>query len=69
MTPKERELLNGMVNCYHACHANFEETVEMVGSARGLSPKEVKEILERLKQEDGDEYKALRQQLPDEFPL
>ena len=69
MTPKERELMTGMVNCYHACHANFEETVEMVGSARGLSAKEVKVILERLKQEDGDEYKALRHQLPDEFPL
>jgi len=41
----------------------------MVGSARGLSAKEVKVILERLKQEDGDEYKALRHQLPDEFPL
>lgn len=69
MNPKERELLNGMVNCFSACHANFEDTVEMVGSARQLSPAEVKEILERLKQEDGDEYKALRQKLPNDFPL
>ena len=69
MTPRELELMNGMVNCYNACHANFEETVEMVGSARGLSPEEVKGILERLKQEDGSQYKALRQKLPDEFPL
>ena len=69
MTPEERELMNGMVNCYHACHANFKETVGMVGSARGLSSEEVKEILERLKQEDSSEYKALRQKLPDDFPL
>ena len=69
MTPRELELMNGMVNCYNACHANFEETAEMVGSARGLSPEEVKEILERLKQEDGGQYKALRQELPDEFPV
>ena len=69
MTPEERELMNGMVNCYHACHANFEDTVEMVGSGRGLSSEVVKEILERLKQDDSGEYKALRQQLPDGFPL
>ena len=69
MTPKEQELMNGMVNCYRSCHANFKETIEMVGSGRGLSPEEVEEILERLKLEDGDEYKALRRQLPDEFPL
>lgn len=41
----------------------------MVGSARGLSPQEVKVILERLKDEDGEEYKTLRQRLPDDFPL
>ena len=69
MTPKERELMHGMVNCYHVCHANFEETVEMVGSARGLSAEEVKAILERLKMDGGDEYNSLRQQLPKEFPL
>lgn len=69
MTPKERELLNGMANCYHVCHANFEDTVEMVGSARSLSPEEVKAVLERLKQEDGDEYRAIRKRLPEEFPL
>jgi hypothetical protein len=69
LTPKERELMHGMVNCYHVCHANFDETVEMVGSARGLSAQEVKAILEQLKSEDGDEYNSLRQQLPNEFPL
>jgi hypothetical protein len=69
LTPKEKELLNGMVNCYNTCHANFEETVEMVGSARGLTPGEVKAILDRLRKEDGEEYRALRQRLPDNFPL
>lgn len=61
--------MNGMVNCYHTCHASFDETMEMVGSGRGLSPEEVRVILERLKQENSEEYKVLRQQLPAQFPL
>ena len=71
MTPKERELLQGMVNCYHACHASFEDTVSMVGSGRGLSPEEVKGILSRMREADvqGEEYRALRSRLPDDFPL
>jgi hypothetical protein len=69
MSPKERELLQGMVNCYNTCHANFEETVSMVGSARGLASGEVKSILERLKQAGEEEYRALRARLPDDFPL
>lgn len=69
MTPKERELLQGMVNCYHACHADFEDTVSMVGSARGLSAEEVKGILARLREADGEEYRELRSHLPDDFPL
>jgi hypothetical protein len=69
LTPKERELLQGMVNCHRVCRENFEETVRMVGSARGLTSQEVKEILERLKRADGEEYNALRSQLPDDFPL
>jgi hypothetical protein len=58
-----------MVNCYRVCRADFEDTVGMVGSARGLGPDEVKEILSRLKAADGDDYKALRRQLPEQFPL
>jgi hypothetical protein len=58
-----------MVNCYHTCHADFEGTVGMVGSARGLSPEEVKEILARLKKEGGADFKELRSRLPDAFPL
>ena len=69
MTPRERELLQGMVNCYHTCHADFEDTVGMVGSARGLNPQEVKEILARLRETGGTEYKELRTRLPDTFPL
>jgi hypothetical protein len=69
LTPKELELLHGMVNCYHVCHANFEETVEMVGSARGLSPEKVKEILGQLRQNGGEEYLELRRELPAEFPM
>ncbi len=69
LTPKERELLQGMVNCYNSCHANFEETVGMVSSARGLSSEEVKETLARLKDAGGDDYQALRGQLPNDFPL
>ena len=69
MTSRERELLQGMVNCYNACHANFEETVGMVGSGRGLTSEEVKEILRRLKEAGGEDYLALRSRLPKDFPL
>lgn len=69
MTPKERELLQGMVNCYNTCHANFEETVGMVGSGRGLAPGEVKEILSRLKAAGGEDYHTLRSRLPKDFPI
>ena len=71
MTPRERELLQGMGNCYEACHADFEDTVRMVGSGRDLSPEEVKTMLTRLKEKYGqdEEYKALRSRLPEDFPL
>ncbi len=71
MTPRERELLQGMGNCYEACHADFDDTVGMVGSARGLSPEEVKKMLGEMKEKYGemDDYKVLRSRLPKEFPL
>ncbi len=71
MTPSERELLQGMGNCYEACHADFEDTVGMVGSARGLRPDEVRKMLGEMKEKYGemDDYKALRARLPKEFPL
>jgi len=37
LTPRERELMTGMGNCYASCHEDFEHTVEMVGDARGLT--------------------------------
>ncbi len=71
MTPRERELLQGMGNCYEVCHADFEDTVSMVGSARGLSPDEVKSILREMKEKCSreEEYAKLRARLPREFPL
>ncbi len=71
MTPRERELLQGMGNCYDACHADFEDTVRMVGGARGLKPEEVKTVLSKMKERygDGEEYKTLRSRLPEDFPL
>ncbi|MDH2900661.1 MAG: hypothetical protein PXY39_06785 [archaeon] len=70
-TPKELELLQGMGNCYAACGADFEDTVSMVGNARRLEPREVKEILKRIKEAHGneDEYIRLRNRLPKEFPM
>ena len=71
LTPAELELLQGMRNCYSVCHANFEDTIEMVGGARGLEPEEVKQILNHIKENySGEkEYKELRAQLPEEFPF
>ncbi len=69
MTPRERELMHGMVNCYHVCHGTFDETIGMVGSARGLTSQEVKRILEHIKLERSEEYRELRQRLPEDFPL
>ncbi len=71
MTPRERELLQGMANCYSACHADFEETVSMVSSSRGLSTLETKAMLKKIAQENGsdEEYRALRSRVPEEFPF
>lgn len=71
MTPRERELLTGMGNCYAACGADFEGTVAMVAHARDLEPAEVLATLERLRRDHGAEgdYQRLRARLPREFPL
>ena len=71
MTARELELLRGMRNCYSVCHANFEETIEMVGGSRGLQPEEVKQMLIHIKENYSNEkeYKELRAQLPKEFPF
>ncbi len=71
MTPKERELLTGMGNCYAACHAEFEETLEMVGSSRGLSSEDVKAMLIAIRKKYGrdENYRTLRSRFPDTFPV
>lgn len=71
MTPRERELLTGMGNCFHACGEDFEGTVAMVAGARHLTPESVKETLTALRAQYGSEpeYLALRGRLPPSFPL
>jgi hypothetical protein len=60
-----------MGNCHENCHANFEDTVRMVGGARDLNSSEVKAMLTQLKEREGngEEYKRLRARLPKDFPL
>ncbi len=71
LTPRERELLTGMGNCYASCHAHFEDTVQMVGSARNLSSEQVKKMLEDIRENSGgdSDYQRLRRRLPEDFPL
>lgn len=71
MEEVERELLNGMCNCYAACHEDFEGTVRMVAHARGLSGAEVKSRLASIKEKYSktNEYAELRASLPKEFLL
>ena len=60
-----------MGNCYAACHADFEETLEMVGGTRGLSSEDVKAMLVaiRIKYGGDDEYRSLRSRFPESFPI
>lgn len=71
MTPRERELLTGMGNCYAACGEDFDGTVAMVAHARDLAPEEVRALLAGMRtRHAGDpEYRRLRGRLPDAFPL
>jgi hypothetical protein len=71
VSPREKELLTGMGNCYAACGADFEGTVGMVADARHLSPDEVKGTLNELRARfsSDPEYQALRRRLPESFPL
>ncbi len=63
--------MTGMGNCYASCHADFEDTVRMVSSARDLKPEQVKKMLEDIREKNaGDaEYERLRSRLPNDFPL
>lgn len=71
MSPVDRELLQGMCNCYSVCGEDFENTVMMVASSRGRTKKDVKETLARLAEEHGreGEYLAFRRRLPADFPF
>jgi hypothetical protein len=69
VTPKELELLTGMGNCFEACHADFDGTVEMVAGSRELEPADVKELLRQIREHDRADptYLRLRRRLPSEF--
>ncbi|HYK93023.1 MAG TPA: hypothetical protein VEY07_03150 [Thermoplasmata archaeon] len=71
MKPVDRELMEGMGNCYAACGANFDETVRMVSSSRDRTPEDVVQTLRRLRSESGstEEYLRLRARFPADFPV
>jgi hypothetical protein len=70
LTPRERELLTEMRNCYAASHADFEETLEMICNPRGLSAEDVKAMLVAIRMKyRRREYKTLRSRFPDSFPV
>ena len=71
MTPRERELMTGMGNCYASCHEDFEHTLEMVSDARGLTDDQKKKMLEEIRGKYGADldYQKLRGRLPKDFPL
>jgi hypothetical protein len=71
VNPRERELLTGMGNCFEACHADFEGTIDMVSSSRHRSPEDVMETLRRMREQfaTDPEYQRLRARLPADFPF
>ncbi|MCI4369570.1 MAG: hypothetical protein L3K09_08440 [Thermoplasmata archaeon] len=71
MTPRDRELITGMGNCYEACHADCSDTLGMVAGARHLTVDEVRErLLWMGRQHASDpEYLRLRARFPAEFPV
>ena len=71
MDPPEEELLRGMGNCFEACHASFEETLQMVGSNRDLTPEEVVRRLKSIRERYGNDrlYQKLRGRFPADFPV
>ena len=71
VTPRDRELMEGMGNCYAACGASFPETLRMVAGTRHRDPAEVAEALRRIARESAQdpEYRALRDRVPTEFPF
>ncbi|MCH8905931.1 MAG: hypothetical protein IH840_02490 [Candidatus Heimdallarchaeota archaeon] len=71
MKYEEKELLEGMRNCYNWCEKDFDGTIEMVSSARDREPEEVKTTLKRLAKDysQSKEYQKLRAEIPAEFPF
>ena len=71
MDPTDAELLEGMGNCYAACHGDFAETIRMVSGSRGRSAEDVVAALRRMRAEAGaeKEYVRLRARFPAEFPV
>lgn len=67
----DRELMQGMGNCYSACGEGFEATIGMVSSARGRTAEDVIATLRRLRAELGadPEYRTLRGRFPADFPV
>jgi hypothetical protein len=60
-----------MGNCYEACGADFEGTVQMVAHSRHRTVEDVKSTLARMRAQyrTDPEYQKLRQRLPDSFPI
>ena len=71
MDPVDVELLEGMGNCYAACHEDFDGTIRMDSSYRKRTPQDVIRSLRRLRHEAGAdrEYQRLRARFPAEFPV
>ncbi len=71
MTPRDRELLEGMCNCYSVCGDDFESTARMIASSRGRTTADVKETLVMLAKNHGHDkdYMTLRSKLPADFPF
>lgn len=71
MSTVDRELLEGMGNCYSVCGEDFESTVRMVASTRGRTATDVKEALARVAKDNGrdSDFRELRSRLPASFPL
>jgi hypothetical protein len=69
--PTDTELLEGMGNCFAACHADFAETIRMVSRSRGRAAEEVIAALRRMRRDAGrdPDYVRLRARFPAEFPV
>jgi len=60
-----------MGNCYEACHADFDGTIEMVASSRHRTTADVVETLKQMRNQYGadPDYQRLRARLPADFPV